>query len=237
MFNIRTLFNIFIFTGLAFAISSCSKLDDDYSNSGDLTDAAAVGIVHASAGSPSLDVALDDNRLGLNYFNYTDRVSYFRAYTGTRNFNVYAAGYLTSVLYTKSLVFEAGKYYTVFIVDTASKMDAVLVRDSSGAAGQDSVRLRFANMSPDAPALDLYIKGNATPIATNITAKTAGNFFSYPSAANVVFEIRRTGQSVLLATADAMNLYKGNFYTIWCGGYINGSDAAGTGLRIDAFIH
>lgn len=231
-------FNFNQFAALAaitILVASCIKSDSDYQN---LPDAAAVGIVHASAGVPALDAALDNNRLGVNYFNYTDRIDYFRAYTGKRILKIYNAGAPSAnPLYTKELTFEKGKYYTVFVTDTASNMDAVSLRDSTRAAGTDSVRLRFANMSPDAPGIDLYVKGQASPIITNITYKTASNFISYISEANVIFEIRRSGQSTLLATLDPINLYRGNIYTIWCGGYINGNEAAGTRIRLEAFAH
>lgn len=215
-------------------LGACKKSDmTDIGN----VQTAAVGVVHAAAGMPALDVAFDNNRLNVKYFNYTDRIDYLNAYSGSRNFKIFAATSSSTPLLAKDLSFVNGKYYTVFIVDTSSKMDLVAVRDSSRDAGIDSVRLRFANMSPDAPALDLYAKGNPSPIATNITYKTAGNFFSYRSEANVVFELRTTGQSTLLATMDPLNLYKGNIYTIWCGGYLNGNEAAGTRIRLSSYIH
>lgn len=227
--------HIAVFASIAILVASCSKMDSDYQ---DLPDAAAVGVVHASAGSQAFEIKFDQNPLKLWTFNFTDRVDYVPAYTGKRSFKVYNADATSDdPIFTKELTFEAGKYYTVFITDTASKIDAVSLRDSTRAAGTDSVRLRFANMSPDAPGLDLYVQGNEVPVATNITYKTASNFFSHLSEANVVFEIRRTGQSALLATLLPMNLYRGNIYTIWCGGYINGNEAAGTRIRLEAFAH
>ncbi|GAB3428645.1 DUF4397 domain-containing protein [Niabella aquatica] len=220
----------------ALALASCSKSDSgsDYP----VNQFAQVEIIHAAAGAPALDVSFDNNRLGVTTFNFTDRIDYLRATPGNRNFKVFSAWAASSTpLFTKDLAFEAGKHYSVFIVDTASKMDVVLLRDSSRAAGTDSVRLRFANMSPDAPALDLYVKDNPTPIATNITYKTAGNFFSYKSGVNVVFQIRATGQSTLLATSDPVNLVNSRIYTVWNGGYINGNETAGTRIRISSFTH
>ena len=113
------------------------------------------------------------------------------------------------------------------------------MRDSSRAPGSDSVRVRFANMSPDAPALDLYVKDDPVPVATNITYKNAGDFFSYKATANIIFEVRPTGQNTLLATLDPFNLSRSNsyFYTVWSGGYINGDEAAGTRIRLDWFAH
>ncbi|WP_460762893.1 DUF4397 domain-containing protein [Niabella terrae] len=232
------LFSAILGTSLLIGLGSCSKMLDnpDYDNT--LNDAAAVSVVHASPGLSTLDVALDDNRLGVNYFNYTDRVDYFRAYPGSRKFKVFHASAASSnPVFSKDLNFEVGKYYSVFIVDTAAKMDAVSVRDSTRAAGRDSVRLRLVNMSPDAPGLDLYVKGETTPIVSNITYKKAGNFISFLSAGNLVFEIKRTGTNQLLATSETMNLYEGFIYTLWTGGYIGGNEAKGTRIKLDAYRH
>lgn len=229
---------IAIVLAAALAFASCKKSDTNPNYN--LADAASVGIVHASAGVPALDAAFDNNRLGVTYFNYTDRIDYLPVRPGNRSFKVYGAWTATATpIFSKDLTFDAPKSYTVFITDTASKMDAVLVRDSSRVPGTDSVRVRFANMSPDAPALDLYIKDNPTPVATNITYKKAGEFFSYKTTANIVFELRATGQSTLLATSEPFNLSKvnSNFYTLWSGGYVNGNQAAGTRISLDWFAH
>ncbi|MGE9314113.1 DUF4397 domain-containing protein [Niabella sp. CJ426] len=229
------------FAALAFAalaFVSCKKSSSDANYDG--TVPASVGIVHASAGVPALDIAFDNSRLGVTTFNYTDRIDYLPVKPGNRSFRIYSASTSTATpIFSKNLVFEAPKSYTVFITDTASKMDAVLIRDSTRAAGSDSVRIRFANMSPDAPALDLYVKDNPTPIATNITYKNAGEFFSHKVASNIQFEVRATGQSTLLATSEPVTLSKvnSNFYTIWSGGYVNGNQAAGTRINIDWFAH
>ncbi len=224
------------FAALVFVSCKKSDLDGNY----DGTIPASVGIVHASAGVPALDIAFDNSRLGVTTFNYTDRVDYLPVKPGNRNFRIYGAWTSTATpIFSKNLVFENEKSYTVFITDTASKMDAVLVRDSTRAAGPDSVRIRFANMSPDAPALDLYVKDNPTPIATNITYKKAGEFFSHKDAENIQFEVRRTGQNTLLATSEPIRLVKrnSNFYTIWSGGYVSGNQAAGTRITVDWFAH
>lgn len=221
----------------ALAFASCKKSDTDYN--GDIgVPFAQVEITHAVAGGPAVDAAFDANRLGVKTFNFTDRIDYLRVSPGTRNFKVLNGATATATqLFAKDLNFEAGKFYSLFIVDTASKMDVVSLKDSSRSAGPDSVRIRFANMSPDAPALDLYVKGIATPIATNITYKRAGEFFSYKASLNVVFEIRKTGQTELLATSDPYNLVNSKIYTIWGGGYLGGNAANKTNIVVSAFTH
>ncbi|MCH5685601.1 DUF4397 domain-containing protein [Niabella sp. W65] len=181
------------FTGLAVFVTlvSCSKSDNRYYQNISAP-FAQVEIAHAVAGGPALDAAFDQNRLAVKTFNFTDRIDYLRVSPGQRNFKVLDGSTATAnQLFAKNLNFQKGQFYSLFIVDTASKMDVVALKDSSRSAGSDSVRIRFANMSPDAPGLDLYVKGVATPIATNITYKNAGEFFSYKAALNVTFEVKR----------------------------------------------
>ena len=216
--------------------ASCIKSKDVYNGSDNV---AALEVINASSGATSLDVALDNNRLYANYFNFGNRINYFRAYTGTRNFKVFHANDAnnTAPIFSKDLVLGNGKYYSAFIVDTASKMDVVLLRDSTKAAGRDSVRIRFANMSPDAPALDIYANGGNTPIITNISYKAASEFINFPSKANVIFDIKPTGKNTLLATLDPIKLEVGGVYTVWAGGYVSGSSAQGKQIRLKSIFH
>lgn len=219
------------------AFASCSKSDSR--NPGYISAPfAQVEIAHAVPGISVLDAAFDQNRLGVKTFVFTDRIDYLRVSPGQRNLKVFNASAATSnQIFAKDLNFEAGKFYSLFIVDTASKMDIVSLKDSSRSAGPDSVRIRFANMSPDAPGLDLYVQGSSTPLATNVTYKNAGDFLSFKAALNVRFEIKRTGQPEVLAMSDAYNLVSGKIYTIWSGGYINGSEAGKTKIVASAFTH
>lgn len=228
---------------LVFFVSSCKKGDDGPGapNFSTGLQPAMVGVVHASAGNSALDIAIDGNKLGVKSFSYTDRIEYLNSSSGTRNLKVYTLNSFGTAnaqpSFSKDFSFTIGKFYTVFIVDTASKMDAVSLRDSTRSVGKDSSMIRFANMSPDAPALDLYIKGNATPIAIGVNYKTAGNFFSVAAANNVIFEVKPNGQDVILGTSEATNLNQYNIYTIWCGGYVKGEKLSGTNIRIQSFIH
>lgn len=216
--------------------ASCLKNNDSYKDSENVS---AIEVINASSGSTSLDVALDGNRLYANYFNFGNRINYFRAFTGTRNFKVFNnnLGNSSTAIFSKDIVLNNGKYYSAFIVDTAAKMDVIVLKDSTRGAGRDSVRIRFANMSPDAPAIDLYANGAETPIVTNISYKTASEFISFPSKANVIFDIKPTGKNTLLATLEPINLFDGYVYTIWAGGYVSGSSAEGKQIKLKSFSH
>jgi len=230
LFLLLVLVPVLIVTGF----SSCEKSDDPQSDF-PINTLAYVSVVHASPRTGSIDIALDKNRLNLNFFNYSDRVAYFNAYTGSRTFYAYKKG-SNDTLVAKNILLLPQKNYTIFIVDTMNKIDAVLVRDSSRAPGADSVRIRFANMSPDAGNLDLYLKGNNTPIASNVPYKTASEFISLKAANTVELEVRETGKGSVLEKTQTVNLVNGNYYTVWASGF-QSSTALESRPRVDVFWH
>lgn len=208
--------NIIICLSLAFVVSSCSKsFSDKYPNAP--VGVAYVSVVHAAPQTGSLQFSFDQNRVNIDIFNFTDRVNYLNTFAGSRRFAAFLKG-STDTLVAKNITVQSGKNYTVFIADVPGKTDAVLVRDSSRAPGGDSVRIRFANMSPNIGNLDLYINGHSEPIATNVNFKTASNFISIKAMNEVTLEARRSGQNTVIAKSLKLNLVSGNYYTVWSAG-------------------
>ncbi|HRN47691.1 MAG TPA: DUF4397 domain-containing protein [Niabella sp.] len=212
---------------VAVSFTSCLKSEPP-------TPVAYLNVIHSSAGDEGLNFALDHNRVYYQNFRYGKYTGYFRAFPGTRAFKVYERNN-DNPLITNNINLIENKHYSVFIVDTSANMEAVLLRDSTQAAGQDSIRIRFANMSPDVPAMDFYLQGENTPIASNVAYKTAVDFVSKKLTKDMVFEVKKSGQNTVLATSDKYNLWDRRVYTIWSGGY-----QAGTGdrkLKIFGMIH
>ena len=192
-------------------------------------------MVHGAPKTGPLQFAFDNNRVNPDIFLYTYRVNYLNVFGGERKFSVFPQG-ASDTLVAKTISLTTGKNYTIFIVDSMSKTDVVLVRDSSRAPGTDSVRIRFANMSPDAGALDLYIDGNNTPVVRNINYKSAGDFLSLKAANSVALQVRQPGAETVLAKTERMNLVAGNYYTIWTTGFKTLS-ADNAKLRVETFWH
>lgn len=213
--------NVFLFLAFSvFALSSCLKNKDSVQ-----TPVSYLNIAHASPKAGNLYMKLEPNWLTPSNFEYRAYTGYFYAMPGVRTFEVYKRATDQKFLSTTfSLV--ADKAYSAFLIDTLSKMEVVLLRDSTRNAGNDSVRIRFANFVPDAPAVDFYVQGNTTPVATNISFKTANNFFSMKAANDVVFEVKQAGQSTVLATAEKITLHNQNRYTIYASGYKAATDDA-----------
>lgn len=205
--------------------TSCAK-SLDRMDSNDLAWPASgnVKMVHASPKLAAIDVGFDTDRLNYNFFNYTFYTDYIGVTTGNNVVKIFRQGAPTPLL-SKTISFEAKNYYTLFVVDTLSKLELVTLNDGSLTAfGKDSVKLRFANMSPDAGAVDFYIQGDEKAFASNISYKNASSFLSYKVANDMVFIIKPAGQSGVLSTSAKMKLLSGKSYTIMSSGFKNLSD-------------
>ncbi|AHF17419.1 DUF4397 domain-containing protein [Niabella soli] len=221
---------------IVISLSSCLKNHDNYWNNPDIQNTSLVSVINGAPLSMPLDIQFNGTqRWYLNDFNYTYRTSYTPAYSGDRKFYVFNRG-KSDTLVAKAITLGELKRYSIFIVDTLSKMDAVLVRDSVMTPGADSVLVRFANMSPDAGAIDLYIQGQSGPVARGISYKNVSTFSGLKSAGNVVFEARAAGTGTVLATSDAKNLYSGYQYTIWTTGFKSMNTTNGK-LIVEAIRH
>lgn len=232
--NFRFL-NVAVFLLLLIVAASCKKGDmgPTASPGGGV---AYVGVIHAAPQTGSLQFAFDKNRVNLDIFNFTDRVNYLNAFSGQRRFAVFLKG-SSDTLVAKNMVFQQSKNYTIFITDVPGKIDAIQIRDSSRAPGADSVRIRFANMSPDAGNLDLYLEGSSTPLATNIQFKTAGDFVSLKAANNITLEVRLAGREEVFSRSKPINLVSGNYYTVWSTGLGAALPASEARPRLEIFWH
>ena len=208
-----TLRNSIWLSAIVLLLASCSKNKDTQ-----WPDAAIVTVVNASPKSPWLDFSLDNNRLNLIDFSYTSYWNNQRAYTGNRKLSVFKYKDKTP-LFTKNITLDKDKHYTIFIADSSSKMEAVILNNVSKSAAADSVRIKFANMSPDVAAMDFYVKGEATASATNVTYKNAADFISLKSGYNAIIEVREHGTSNILGASLPINLSGGNIYTIYTSGF------------------
>ena len=213
-------------------IFSCTKYGDDRYPT---VPTALVNIVNVSPASTSLDYMFEPNWIAPGNFAYRSYSGYLRVQPGQRTFDAYAYGTNTKLL-SKAINLTADKFYSLFIVDTASKMDAVLLRDSTRAAAGDSVRIRFANMSPDVASLNFYITGTAQAISTNVAYETATDFTSMKAARRIQFTISNAAGGATLAKSDSFYLQPGGVYTILSSGYTGTSSGVGA-IRVGRMIH
>lgn len=116
----------------------------------------------------------------------------------------------SDVLTSKSVNLEENGVYSAFLIDKENNMDVLLVKDELTVASTEKAFVRFINLSPDAPGLDLSVAGGET-IITNKVYKTASAFQAIDPK-TYSFELKANG--VVEAILADQTLTAGKYYTI-----------------------
>jgi hypothetical protein len=121
-------------------------------------DKAMVRVLHASPDAPAVDVYVNGAK-ALSDVPFKTLSDYLPLDAGTYKLEVKAAGTDTVVTSADATV-EAGMKYTVAAIGKVADIKlAVFVDDGAIEAGK--TKLRVIHLSPDAPAVDVALKGQA----------------------------------------------------------------------------
>nr|WP_068890187.1 DUF4397 domain-containing protein [Pedobacter panaciterrae] len=191
---------------------SCSKDKVDYTPQ----PISAMDVIHASPTTEKLDFYIGESKVNTDDFAYTNRIEYKQIYSGEREMKITKKGSSTSVL-TEKLKLANQMAYSLFIIDSFDKVKFLLVKDSVTMPGAGKAKLRFINLSPDAPALSLSIVGKDVPVATNKLFKEYSNFESVDAGDKVTFKIK-DGTGADIATLVDQKIENGKVYTVWAKG-------------------
>jgi hypothetical protein len=203
------------FLGILLLATSC--LDDDNNNQNTTpTEVAYVSLYNASPDAPNLDVIVDDRRINRSPFDYSEYTGYMPFYTGSRNLRIGPNG-ANNVVVDTTLQLLNAHAYSIFVVDNYQHADLLVIEDT-GEPGSGQAMVRFLNLSPDAPAINLSNDDSGTPLFSNQSFKATTAF--KPVTAGT-FDLRITstdGAQELLNIPDA-TFVAGRYYTVIVRGY------------------
>jgi hypothetical protein len=221
--NSNSLFvNIAVICIASFLFSSCAK--DDISIDTAPVTQAAVTVFQASPDQPNLDIYLNKLKLNLTPVVYGSNTGYTAINSGldTTVFKNSATG---GTILSSNIPFTQNTANSLFLVGTTASPGVLLLTDTLAVPATGNASIRFVNVSPDAPAVDLVITGGAT-LVTNKAFKGFSSF--QPITGNVIYniEVHQAGTSTVLATLTNYKLNAGFLYTFWLRGLVNSSSAA-----------
>ncbi|HZY35540.1 MAG TPA: DUF4397 domain-containing protein [Mucilaginibacter sp.] len=206
---------------LSLLLSSCLKSN----NSADAPPTALVTVIQASPDEPPLDFYLNGDRVNQVPLTYGSGIDYFSAFAGQRTGNFYASGTYSPIVATAQFTLDQNMAYSLFLDSLPAKPGILLLGDTlvkpvSGKAG-----LRFVDLSPDAPAVDLSIQGG--PIITaNKSFKGYTSFLPVTGQPNFTLQIVKTGTNTVLATLSNVSLTNGYLYTVMLEGLNNTTNSS-----------
>lgn len=205
----------------AVLLSSCSK-DEDIAQ-------ANVLVIHASPDAPGVDLLVDDVKQNTSALTYPQNTGYLKVNAGSRNFKINVAGTPTTVI-NANVTLEQDKSYSVFAIDSVSKISAVVVADDLSTPASGKAHVRFIHLSPNAPAVDIALDGGAVVFPN--TSFKVGTAFTPLDAGTYDLEVRVAGTQTVALDLDPINLQAGKIYTVFAKGFLTADGAQALGAEI-----
>jgi hypothetical protein len=199
---------------------------------------ALLAFIQASPDEPALDFYLNGDRVNYYPLHYGDNLDYFKAFTGKRTANFYSNG-TTNMIFSDTLTLKENTGYSLFLANTPAKPEMVLIIDTLNRPAAGNASVRFINLSPDAPAVSLAIKGSQV-LATNEPFKGYTSFMPVKGNSTYTFEVRQGTTSTVLATLPNITLNDGYLYTIWFRGLAastNANDKLSASIITNAYYY
>ncbi|RZJ15316.1 MAG: DUF4397 domain-containing protein, partial [Acinetobacter sp.] len=203
--------------GLAIVLFSAISLSSCKKETPVETAFTAISVFNASPTFSTYDVYLNDSKANAAALPFGGRLNYAKLTPGTYNIKFTTSGRAESLL-TKSITLPQNAYFSYFLINRPTGLDGLLLTDDVSATSTTNSFVRFINLSPDAPALDLVINGGAT-VTTNKLFKEASTFTSL-TAGTFTFDVKDKATGNVIASLPGSVLTAGFHYTIIARGLI-----------------
>lgn len=204
---------------LILLLSSCLKnTPTDYA-----PPAALVSFFQASPDETALDLYFNNNKVNIGPISYGTGLDYFEVYAGLRTVNFYTYGVMNKI-FSDTLTIKPNYVYSLFLTNKPNQPELVLLNDTIKQPQPNTASVRFVDLSPDAPNVDLVL--NNTTQVTNKTYKGFSSFLPVTGNTTYNIQVKQTGTSTVLATLSGVTLNNNLVYTIIFSGLVSGSTTA-----------
>jgi hypothetical protein len=206
-------------------LSSCKK-DEEVNKS-----YAKVLVTHASPNAPGVDLLVDNSKQNSAALNFPSNTGYLQVEAGTRNIKVNVSGTSTTVI-NADLALSKDQNYSVFAIDSVSKISALVLTDDLTAPASGKAHVRFVHLSPNAPAVDVAVTGGAVVFGNKAFKDYTA--FTPLDAGTYNLEVRVAGTSTVALPLPGITLQAGKIYTVFAKGFLGGTGSAALGAEIIA---
>jgi len=222
---------IFILGLPVLLFTSCVK---QATNTYTSTPVAGLAFIQASPDQPSVDLFVNNSRYNTTPIPYGTSYSYLTINAGKIPIAVYNDATMKAIV-ADTIQFDKNIPYSLFLVNTVSHPQLFVLADTLVKPATGDAGIRFINLSPDAPAVDLVIKDGAA-LASNMSFKQHSVFSPLLGNTLYTLEVHAAGTSTVLATIPSFKYQAGYVYTIWFHGLAAGTTNSNK-LAADVFLN
>jgi len=217
--RLRNTLTCSILAAATFFMQSCSKEAAPAA-----VDISYLSIVNATPTLGTFNAYVDDIKFTTSGpLSFGSSINYFQRTPGAHTVKFTTAS-STDALISKSITLEANKAHSLFLINKSSNMDYLLIPDQLNSATSDKAFVRFINLSPDAPALNLNVKDVETALIADKAFKAVSNFIE-TEAKFYTFQLKNKSTNAAVGENDlTFELKAGKAYTIMAVGLLTAGD-------------
>ncbi|RYG21425.1 MAG: DUF4397 domain-containing protein [Chitinophagaceae bacterium] len=197
-----TLLALLIGVGL---LSSCGKEEIEEPNG------AYIRFINTSPTLGTFNVFLDDAKISTGALPFGGAIAYKLYLAGNHTVKYTTATSANAVL-TKQIALTANQNYSAYLIDKDTKLDLLLVVDEANETSTTKAFIKFINLSPDAPALNLDVKAGAN-LVKDKTYKT-GSSYAQIDPKTYDFDIKDSATGAVKTSLTGVEMLAGRYYTI-----------------------
>lgn len=192
---------------------------------------ASVRVVHAVPDAQAVDVYVDDKRT-LSSLAFKRVTGYLSLPAGRHSVKLYtttARGQGTP-LASQDVDLNGGWDYTIAATGRANGVQLRVFSDNLNLPGQGKTNVRVYHLSPNAPAVNLAVKGGNV-LARNLAFGNATDYLQLDTKSYQI-EVQNSTNSAVLATTNA-NLAANSVESVFAFGLVGENPALSTTVTID----
>ncbi len=181
---------------------------------------AMVRVVHASPDAPAVDVYVNGTKVdALTNVPFFTASAYLPLPAGKIDVKVTPAGAATpAVIDAKGVTIEAGKSYTIAATGLLASIKPTILVDNLGAPAAGKAHVRIIHASPDAPAVDVRVKGGLA-LFSNLAFPNASQYLPV-DAGTYDLEITPAGAKNVVLPVNGVKLEAGKIYDVFAVGQL-----------------
>lgn len=210
-------------------LSSCLKNNSD----SDSKPQAAISVLHAAAGSPSLDFYINSDKITTAPIPYADGGS-LQKRAGNYSFNFVDPTSGDTLAHSQDSV-TSGQFYSLIVYDTTSPLKLMVINDQFESTQDPTASyIRFLQLSPSNDPVNLYVDSvkafAGRTFADNLQDPSRSNFVTVSAGNHSYTAINAAGDT--LGRLSDITLRTNGAYTLYLRGIPGESDSLGVKLDI-----
>ena len=206
--------------------SSCDKDDDDFRSVSTLANVMAV---HASPGSPDVDLYINDVLQNDTGLMFPSSSRYLQSITGLVNIKINKSGTAETII-DRDVTLNQNGSYSIFVIDTLPQLSSILTFDNLTEPILGKANIRLAHLTPDAPSIDVLDMSDSSVVFANRSYKQISDFI--PVDGGVYdFGVRALGDTNVILL-PSIQLMPGKIFTIYAKGLLSGTGSNAFGVEV-----